>query len=146
MSNEERLQAYGTTFQKIKTKLRREAERVQKEANNLVRSQINAAYEEGVKVNTARFRLHNTIKAKRAENKALLERTNTIPQNIKRIQQQGRYAKPENMNRAKQYLTARNKHRNNATRRLQTYNSFNARLYGKHYPIETYQQMLAEIE
>lgn len=146
MSNEERIQAYGTTFRKIKATLSREAERVQKEANNLVRSQINAAYNEGVRVNTARFRLRNTIKAKRAENMALLERTTELPQNIKRIQQQGRYAKPENTRRAKNFVNARNKNRNNATRRLKTYNSLNAKLNGKHYPIENYERMLAEME
>jgi len=146
MDDEDRLLEYGKVFNRVKAKLHAEEVRMQKEANNLSKLEQNAEYEKGVKINTARFNLHNTIKAKRNRNRKEYANTQTTPRNINRILRLGRYAKPENAQMAKNFMNARQSKRNLLQKRLAKYNDLNARLYGKHYPIETYYEMKKEIE
>lgn len=143
MSDEERLLAFGKTFRKIKEKLSREANRLRREESDRAKAEQNAEYEKGEKTNMARAKLRNTLRAKREKNTELYKQW-TVPQNIKRILQQGKYAKPENAKRAKNFMNARG-NMNNITRRLAKYNAMEANL-AKHYSLENYQRMLANIE
>jgi len=146
MDDEDRLQAYGKVFNRIKSKLHAEEVRIQKEANNMYKLNQNAEYEKGVKINTARFNLRNTIKMKRNRNQKEYANTATIPKNINRILRSGKFAKPENAKQAKNFMNARQSKRNTLVKQLAKYNELNARLNGKHYPIETYYEMKKEIE
>lgn len=146
MDDEDRLQAYGKVFNRIKSKLHAEEVRIQKEANNMYKLNQNAEYEKGVKINTARFNLRNTIKMKRNRNQKEYANAATIPKNINRILRSGKFAKPENAKQAKNFMNARQSKRNTLLKQLAKYNELNARLNGKHYPIETYYEMKKEIE
>jgi len=137
MENDERLLAYGTTFRKIGRKL----QQADINRQTQIRNQQNAEYERGLQINMARANLQSTLKAKRNANRALLANSQPIPQNIKRILQQGRYAKPEHTRRATNYMNSRQQTQNAVGKRLAKYNDLNARLFGKHFSLEEYQEM-----
>jgi hypothetical protein len=144
MEDEERLHAYEHTFQKIQKKRNvAEAKRV---AN--LRKQQNNAYAEGERTDRLRFHIQNTLKAKRNANTAVLAQTrrNNLPKNVRRILQQGRYAKQENMQRAQHVVQSRNTQIANLESRLRGYNAIHARLNGKHLPYSEYEAIAKELD
>lgn len=146
MENDDRLMAYGKTFQKIKTRVQQEENRIRREVAEQERAEMNAEYNRGLQLNTARANLRNTLKAKKAQNQKSYANSQGIPQNIKRILQQGRYAKSENAKRAKNFMNAQQKTHNNLTKRLAKYNEVESRLQNRQFSLENYQGMLREIE
>lgn len=144
MDDEDRLKAYESTFQKIQTKLAKQ----ESDMRQQIRSNQNRAYEEGERSNRVRFHIRNTVKAKRSTNKALLQatRNNAYPKNIQRILQQGRFAKPENAQRAKQFTNRRNQTIANLEKRLTKYSAIDAKLNGKHLPYTNYVNIAKELE
>lgn len=144
MEDEERLHAYEKTFQKIQKKLNfAEAKR----AANLVKQQNNA-FQEVERTDRLRFRIQNTLKTKRNANTALLSKTrsNNIPKNVRRILQQGRYAKQENMQRAQNVVQSRNRQIADLESRLRGYNAIHSRINGKHLPYSNYEAIAKELE
>jgi hypothetical protein len=146
MENDDRLVAYGKTFQKIKIRLQQEENRIRREVAEQERAEMNAEYNRGLQLNTTRATLRNTLKAKKAQNQKSYANSQGVPQNIKRILQQGKYAKAENTKRAKNFMNAQQKTHNNLTKRLAKYNEVESSLQNRQFSLENYQRMLREIE
>ena len=144
MEDEERLHAYEHTFQKIQRKL--DAAEAKRVAN--LRKQQNNAYAEGERTDRLRFHIQNTLKAKRNANTARLSQTrrNNLPKHVRRILQQGRYAKQENMQRAQNVVQSRDKQIADLEARLRGYNAIHAQLNGKHLPYSEYEAIAKELE
>ena len=144
MEDEDRLKAYGKTFQKIQNKL----SRLEANQSRQIRNAQEQAYLEGERMDRMRFHVLNTVKAKRNANTSALQKARDEPMNlsIRRILQQGRYAKPENAARAKNYMNAKNRTVRNYEGRLQKYNNISGRLSKGFLPYENYEAMARELE